>query len=195
MDDELLVENVEQNVKRMFGLNYAPRYPYHNLQHTEMVKAHVTTLSAYYNLPPSQAATVTIAAWFHDVGQLFGPQDGHEERSILLMEAHLQQQDAASSFINGVSACIAATQHGKEPQDLLQQILCDADTWHFGTPYFRQTEFLVKQEMELRLQKAFAAWHTRSLQMLQQHQFYTGYCKMHLQKGKQENIEWLQSLQ
>ena len=86
------------------------------------------------------------------------------------------------------------TKFGTLPVTLNEKILCDADTWHFGTPYFQETEFLMKEEMQIRTGKAQVFWHQGSLQLLENHVYFTEYAQLLLSKGNQANIEWLKSL-
>ncbi|HEY4208489.1 MAG TPA: metal-dependent phosphohydrolase, partial [Puia sp.] len=62
------------------------------------------------------------------------------------------------------------------------------------TGYFKQTDDAVKKEIEIRSGAAPVNWHKKSLFLLQQHRYFTEYCQRLLDKGKQRNIEWLQSL-
>jgi len=75
-----------------------------------------------------------------------------------------------------------------------EKILCDADTYHFGSPEFRQTDLLVKKEIELLTGSKTVEWTKHTITMLEKHQFYTGYCKERLEAGKAENLAWLRSL-
>jgi hypothetical protein len=74
---------------------------------------------------------------------------------------------------------------------LMQEIVCDADTYHLGTKDFPDRDKLVWQETELRLGRPIENKVQRSLQFLEKHQFFTGYCKQHLSTGKEKNIQYL----
>ena len=58
---------------------------------------------------------------------------------------------------------------------------------------FRTTDPMVKKEMEMRTGKQFPAWDASTLQLLKEHRFYTDYCKKLLEKGKQENVMFVES--
>jgi predicted metal-dependent HD superfamily phosphohydrolase len=167
-------------------------YPYHNLAHTEGVVAHVKEMAVHYGLSPADGFILSIAAWFHDIGHLYGGMQGHEERSVMIMQDHLST--ISSDLSDAISRCILATKLPSHPADLLEQIICDADTYHLGTPLFRTTDTLVEKEMTLRTGKVFTDWHKKSLLLLEQHVFFTDYCRDLLEQGKKENIAWLVSL-
>lgn len=167
-------------------------YPYHNLDHTQSVVAHVQEIGSFYLLNEKDLFIVTAAAWFHDIGHLYGVMQGHEARGVLIMEQYLQ--DVPQEVTTLIGECIMATQFSYQPRNLREEIICDADTYHFGTSVFRQTDVLVHKEMEIRTGKTFPHWAQQSLQLLKTHIFYTGYCKRKLEDGKKQNIRWLESL-
>jgi predicted metal-dependent HD superfamily phosphohydrolase len=189
MDLKSIESETQRIVKDIYTSPKVPHYPYHNLGHTMSVVAHVKEMAAHYHLPETDSSILGIAAWFHDIGQLSGDMAGHEERSIAIMMDHVR--DVPRDWIVAISQCILATKVPSHPNTLLEKIICDADTYHFGTPLFRETDAKVRQEMTLRTGKAFPDWHKKSLLLLQQHVFFTDYCRNLLKKGKTENMAWL----
>ncbi len=179
-------------VTRMYESPDLIQYPYHNLAHTESVVGHVKEIAAYYLLNETDTFILTAAAWFHDIGHLYGPMKGHEERGVVIMQHYLQNN--APDHVAAISRCILATRSSTHPVTLQEQIIRDADTYHIGTPFFHQTDVLVEKEMEMRTGTKFPDWHRKSLLFLQQHIFYTEYCRNLLNNGKQQNIDWLVSL-
>ena len=167
-------------------------YPYHNLDHTQSVVAHVKEIASFYLLNEKDVFVVTAAAWFHDIGHLYGEMHGHEERGVVIMEQYLCEVPQEMMAI--ISGCILATKFPSNPANLQEKIICDADTYHFGTSVFRQTDVLVHKEMEIRTGKTMAHWTEQSLQLLKTHTFYTSYCQELLAEGKRQNISWLESL-
>ena len=189
-----LEESAGRVAAGFFESPHQVRYPYHNLVHTKAVVDHAKEIAVFYALDEREICIISIAAWFHDIGQLCGEMEGHEERSRLIMNNYLSNTDASAGFIELAGNCIMATKCGSNPQSLAEKIVCDADTYHFGTLFFRETEFLVEKEMEIRTRKKFPQWHAGSLELLKNHIFYTEYCQLLLLQGKRENIAWLESL-
>jgi predicted metal-dependent HD superfamily phosphohydrolase len=180
-------------------------FPYHNLAHTVSVVTHSKEIANYYQMNETDQFILAVSAWFHDIGHLYGEMAGHEERGVGIMKEFLQRDfggDAGSGFgsddggdfrdmTDAISRCILATKFPSRPATLSEEIICDADTYHLGTPMFRQTDVLVEQEVKIRIGKSFPDWHRKTLQFLRQHTFFTKYCRDLLEKGKQENIAWL----
>jgi predicted metal-dependent HD superfamily phosphohydrolase len=194
MNYSVLEEGAGRLVTHLFESPYRIEYPYHNLTHTKEVVTRAKEIAAFYLLDEKDDFMLTVAAWFHDTGQLYGEMDGHEEKSAVIMKNYFENSDVSSGLIQAAEGCILATKYGALPGTLPEKIICDADTYHFGTALFHKTEFLTKAEMEIRTGEKFPHWHEESLQLLQNHVFYTEYCQLLLQPGKQKNIAWLESL-
>jgi predicted metal-dependent HD superfamily phosphohydrolase len=194
MDHINLEKNTEAFIRKAFAICADRQYPYHNLLHTVNVVEHAVEIGNFYELKAGDLAVLKIAGWFHDIGHLYGGFEGHEERSVAVMKGYMEQFKAPEEMIARVSDCIRATKFPSYPGSLYEKILCDSDTYHFGTTYFQQTDGLVRQEVELRTGKAFPEWHKKSIWLLEHHQFFTSYCQQLLEKGKQENLKWLRSL-
>ena len=194
MDYINLEKNTEAFVRKAFAICADRQYPYHNLMHTVHVVEHAVEIGSFYELKAEDLAILKIAGWFHDIGHLYGGFEGHEERGVAVMKGYMEQFRAPEEMIASISDCIRATKFPSHPGSLYEKILCDSDTYHFGTAYFRQTDSLVRQEVELRTGKAFPEWHKKSIWLLEHHQFFTSYCQQLLEEGKKENLKWLRSL-
>lgn len=181
---------VKANVEALFASNEKPYLLYHNLAHTQRVVMRAREISNYYSLGQDALFVVQAAAWFHDTGHLLGSMEGHEAMGVRLMRMFLGDQVEAS-VLSEIEGCIMATRFSATPLSLPEMILCDADTYHLGTPEFKQTDALVWREMEMRLGKVIDHQAEKSLRFLEAHQFYTGYCQELLNPGKIGNILWL----
>src|SRR5690606_1100932 len=130
------------------------------------------------------------AALFHDVGHLFADINVHERKSVEQMREFMVLHGAGEELIEAIAGCIYSTRIPHEPNGLLQEILCDADTYHFGTSEFKKTNRQIKKEYRLRGYTTFTLdWEKNTLELLEKHRFFTSYCQVLLQDGKQKNIE------
>jgi predicted metal-dependent HD superfamily phosphohydrolase len=163
---------------------------FHDLSHTQTVVQRSQEIAAHYQLTTDEMLTLYAAAWFHDVGHLYADMEGHEEKSVECMRNFMQQCNASEAFIENVAKCIMATRMPHDPHSLLEEIMCDADTYHFGTKDFKQTNKDIYREYELRgLTPMLDNWQQKTLTLLETHRFFTSYCKTYLNKGKLKNIE------
>jgi len=188
--NDSIYKKIAQHVTGLFEEYPHPNLVYHNLDHTKKVVEHAQEIAAHYQLNENDMLAVYTAAWFHDTGHLFSEIAGHEQKSIELMKDYMQQQSADVTLMETIAACISATKVPHEPKSLLQEILCDADTYHFGTDDFKKTNKLIKKEYRLRHYNTFLIdWEKNTLDLLEKHTFFTSYCQVLLQEGKQKNIE------
>ncbi|MEO6582821.1 MAG: HD domain-containing protein [Ferruginibacter sp.] len=150
-------------------------------------------MAAHYSLNETELFILTMAAWFHDTGQLFSEDKGHEKKSVSIMKYYLKTKGVEKEIIKTIEDCILSTKLSKQPKTLLQKIICDADTYNLGNEEFITTDKLLKKEVELR-NIPIKNWEKSTLDLLQKHKFYTEYCRTLLEEGKRKNIEWIRSI-
>ena len=133
------------------------------------------------------------AAWFHDTGHLFTEHVGHEAKSVEIMRSFMMANMVDEELIKDIEQCIMATRMPRNPpNNLLEEIICDADTYHFGTKDFKLTNKLAMEEVKLRTGKLDKFdFNKKTIEMLETHQFYTTYCNDLLSKTKQKNMKKL----
>jgi predicted metal-dependent HD superfamily phosphohydrolase len=183
---------VKEYVTDLFTRFTPPYLVYHNLVHTENVVNHAMEIAKYYQLDERANFILNVAAWFHDAGHLVAEMEVHEEAGIKMMKFFLEKENIDDTLIQTIAQCIMATKYPPDPQTLIEEIICDADTYHFGTKYFETTDEQVKREMELRTNKQFANWDQDTLKLLLTHRFFTSYCRNKLEAGKKQNIRYLE---
>jgi predicted metal-dependent HD superfamily phosphohydrolase len=183
----------EQFVDGLFVKYRDPRLTYHNLAHTFEVVRRAREIGVFYGLQEEDMFVLQTAAWFHDTGQLIRQGRGHERRSVNLLHEHASDLYLTKALLERISKVILTTAQSVEPVTLLEKIIRDADTYHFGTPLFRQTDALVRKEIELFSGKVLTNWFASAIEMLNHHRYYTDYCVDKLSRGKAENIAWLKA--
>ena len=193
-----LRSRVTAYVTQLFGARHRVELVYHDLDHTQSVaeRAHEIALASGVN--ERDATVLHTAAWFHDVGHLAeGEAAGHEERSVAELRDFFKKEPVPDeNFLAEVEGCIMATKVPQSPQTPLQEIMCDADTYHFGTPSFKDTNKKVKEEFTQRGHEELTdGWKEKTIKLLEGHQFFSAYARETLEGGKAENIEkWKKKL-
>lgn len=186
--------DIKASVLTFFEKNSNPDLVYHNLNHTVKVVSHAREISKHYGLGEDELFTVGCAAWFHDIGYLIlNDPKGHEILGAELAEKFLKDNLVAEDLISGVKACIMATVLSQRPQTLLQQILCDADLYHFGTSELFFQDALMYKEVGLRSKQSIDehTWTTSTIRLLESHHFHTEYCQDLLNQQKKFNLDKL----
>jgi predicted metal-dependent HD superfamily phosphohydrolase len=188
-----IYKRVAKYVTDIFEEHPHPNLVYHNLEHTTNVVERAEEIAAHYQLTEADTLTIYIAAWFHDTGHLFTDIEKHEEYSVDLMKEFMQKESSDhASLIPKIADCILATKVQNKPKTVPEEILRDADTYHFGTKDFKKTNKQVKKEFELRGYNMLVRdWVKNTIEMLEKHEFFTTYCKMLLEQKKRKNIEWV----
>lgn len=195
MQTGLIIEAAESYVAKQYQEHPHPNLVYHNLEHTKLVVAAAQQIAAHYRLGENELLVVLVACWFHDLGYLVGETKMHEEKGAEMAREFLNVQQIPENVQLQVAGCIMATKMPQNPQNLLEEIVCDADLFHLGTKDFKDRSRLLRQEMELTLGREIpgATWNAGSLRLQESHHYFTAYCKALLQQQKEENIARLKS--
>ena len=192
MEHNDIFHRAETHVAGLFSTADTSKLVYHNYEHTRRVVAHVTEISAHYNLIDSDQLIICIAAWFHDTGYLFVEPDVHEAKSVELMKEFMKNENQYPDLIRNIEECIMATKWPVRPVNLLQQILVDADTYNLGTKEFVITNEQVYNEQLIRNENlSRQEWNKKAIKFLEKHEYYTHYCKEKLNDRKKKNIKKL----
>ncbi|MEO6669349.1 MAG: Pycsar system effector family protein [Ferruginibacter sp.] len=191
MDPLNIYNAIEQHARGLFKAHQSPRLVFHNLQHTENVVNKSKEIATHYPLSDQEKLVLFMAAWFHDTGYLFAPAAEHEEKSVETMKIFARENQVPFDTVSEVGACIMATKAPRHPVGILQEILCDADTFNLGSKEFKQTNEIVFQEFQNASDTVLSRrkFNEDTLNMLKQHQFYTKYCKDLLNDFKKSNIK------
>ena len=192
MDANNLYKKTEQYVTELFSENKKPELIFHNLEHTRSVVDRTKEIAGHYYLSEQDMLALYIAAWFHDTGYLFTDAQHHEDKSVELMREFMTTHSPNEKLIERISACILATRPPHAHDQLPEQIICDADTYHLGTKEFNVTNKQVWEEFNLKGTVADEKeWTVKTLELLNTHEYYTKYCQDLLEEKKQKNMKKL----
>lgn len=186
-----LIEKSEQYVVKLLEEKLPAMYVYHNVNHTlGMVKA-ASTIADYEQISHEDTKKLIIAAWFHDTGYIHGHLN-HERESANIASEFLRSCGCDETYISEISELIMATVFTHVPQNTLEEILRDADFFHFSNDDYQSVCSLLRQEWQNTQHKTFtdAEWAQENLTMLKQkHKFYSAFARKFWQPVKDRNIE------
>ena len=190
--DNNLYKKIENYVTGLYQTLQDDALVFHNLKHTQNVVDRTKEIAGHYNINEKEMLILYTASWFHDTGYLFTEPSKHEAMSVEVMKKFMLDHTNDTELINGIDQCIMATKSPRNPTTLLQQIICDADTYNLGTKEFKETNKRVLKENKLKIgdvdKKVF---YINTIKMLGEHQFYTTYCKDLLSVTKELNMKKL----
>jgi HD superfamily phosphodiesterase len=193
MDYINIPRKAENFVRELFAKNTHQPLVYHNLEHTTNVVDRAREIAAQYELTEIDQIVLFTSAWFHDTGHLFVDPAMHEVKSVDLMKGFMSGYSIDNpTLIQSIEDCILATRMVHTPENIVEQIIRDADTYHLGTKDFKSTNKKIRKEYILRkLHSPHANWNKKSLEFLESHVYHTQYCQTLLDEGKQKNIQRL----
>ncbi len=192
MDYHKLYKKIEEYVTGLYEQMHAPALAFHNLEHTRNVVKRTQEIAGHYKVAEDEMLILYSAAWFHDTGHLFTEPAKHEQMSCEIMAKFMKDHVEDEKIIEEIKACILATRSPRNPKNLLQQIICDADTYHLGTKEFKITNKNAKEEDMTRSGDTDnEKFNQSTIKMMEQHKFYTNYAKDLLNERKEKNLKKL----
>ena len=188
---------VQPFVQALFENSHHKKLFYHDLKHTENVVEKATQIAGHYRLNDRDMFLISTASWFHDTGYIADHSAGHEERSVKIASDFLIKHHADEKDIEAIKQIILATEMPQKPVGLLQEIICDADLFHLGTDKFLKISKEVKKDIEELTHHKISghAWREKNIEFLEQHHYFTDYCRLLLDEGQKKNLEKLKSKQ
>ena len=169
------------------------KYLYHNLKHTQRVVKSTKELLDAHELSAEDKEVLVIAAWLHDTGYTKGTAD-HEHNGGIIAKNFLHNEGYEPTKIEKIVATILATKRYYEPQNLLEEIIRDADSSHLAQKSYWETSDYLKEELALLGIANYTSkeWCNANINMFKkEHQFYTDYAKEEWQAGKDKNVKKL----
>jgi predicted metal-dependent HD superfamily phosphohydrolase len=194
---EVLLKKVEDHVTIFYKEQTDINLFYHNYAHTLEVINNTKLIANHYQLDDRMYFNVCAAACFHDTGYHLKNNKNHEQKSVDLAQAFLKTIGIEQADIEVISNCIMATKMPQMPKTLAEEIICDADLFNLGTNSFKETNKLLKREEEAFENKMLDgfAWRASSIRLLENHTYHTDYCRLLLNKNKEENLKLLKERQ
>jgi len=186
----MLLQSARLLVTDLLSNKLSKNIKFHTLIHTQEVVAACEKLGEYYHLPEDDRFALSMAAWFHDTGYTSGEPKDHESRSVQIATDFLKTNAATDELIAKITGCINATRLPQSPENLLQEIICDADLFHLGTDGFDEKNRLLREELN-----GFGTnnvskkdWRKINIRFLQRHEYFTSYGKEKLQPIKDQHL-------
>ncbi len=162
---------------------------YHNYAHTVGVAEMARKIAKGMKLGEDAVEVVTLAGWFHDAGYTEAYK-GHEDLSKRIATEFLRENNYPEQKIDIILGCIEATRMPQKPQNLLEEIICDADLSSIGKRSFFETSVLLRIEWEKALGQIYTneEWNAQDLDFLSRHTFHTKFAQLEFGEQQSENI-------
>jgi len=184
-----LLEQADKYVFELFTEKQRDWQLYHNYDHTKHVVDAAEEIGKGAGLEEKDLDVVMLAAWLHDTGYV-ELKEGHEAASIKIAKEFLIQAGCDEILQKQVYDCIEATKMPQSPQNVLEQVICDADLAGLGSADFEDRSKLLKTEIELERGAAFVneEWFEMELEFMSNHNYHTKYAQTTYNSQKNKNL-------
>lgn len=171
-----------------------PRHlSYHSVEHVKDVFNSCKEIAASEGVKGEDLKLLLTAALFHDSGFLKGPKE-HEKQSCNIAKKHLPDYGYTVEQIKKICGMIMATKVPQQPQNHLEEIICDADLDYLG----REDFFIIGDKLfaELCMYGILSTedeWNMLQVRFLEAHQYFTKTAIKQRQKKKDKYLKLVKS--
>ena len=167
---------------------------YHNVGHTRDVITRVEILGRSEKVSDEELLVLKTAALLHDVGFIIGYQD-HEDNSIGFAKELLPKYKYSGYQIDKIVELIDVTRVDAKPENLIEEIMKDADLDYLGrSDFVPVSENLYKELTSNGVPLSIEAWNKMQYEFISNHTFYTESAKNLRQVNKEGQLEKLKEL-
>jgi uncharacterized protein len=164
---------IEYALSRL-GTELSPNLTYHNHWHTEqVVLPAVSYFARQSHIFEDIQKRIEVAAAFHDIGFIVTYQ-GHELAGMALAEQVLPAYGFSSEIIDQIKGMILATRLPQNPQNLMEEILADADLDVLGRDdFFEQNDALYREVVACGKLVDRLQWLEGQIRFISGHKYFT----------------------
>lgn len=186
--------DLEDEVLSRLNLELPNSLFFHNIDHTINAISQAEIIGRGENISEHDLLMVKTAALFHDTGFLHQYNNPKEYSCLISME-YLKRHRFSDVQIETISQLINATRQGYVPQNILEEIIIDANLHHLGRPdYFQQSEKFLKELSANGFSISPAEWIQNQSRQIETHTFYTNTARKLRQVNKQHQLEKLKAI-
>ncbi|MDX2135806.1 MAG: HD domain-containing protein [Saprospiraceae bacterium] len=147
---------------------------YHGLHHTLDVLRMATVLCESEGIFGKDVLLIKTAALFHDAGFVTNVHAGHEAEGCRIVQSVLPDFGYTQADIDQIKGMIMATKIPQTPNNLLEEIICDADLDYLGrADYYTISNSLFEELKAYNILHDERAWSQLQITFLDNHHFHT----------------------
>lgn len=174
--------------------NELPRYlSYHSVEHVKDVFDSCKSIAASEGVKGDDLKLLLTAALFHDAGFLKGPKE-HEKKSCQIAKKNLPLYGYNAEQIKKICGMIMATKVPQQPQNHLEEIICDADLDYLGRDdFFTIGDKLFAELSVYGILSTEDEWNKLQVRFLESHHYFTKTAIKLRQKKKDKHLKLVKS--
>jgi uncharacterized protein len=164
---------------------------YHNIDHTLYVADAAIKIGREEGCTEEELVLIHTAGLWHDTGCVVS-YISHEREGCKMVREYLPGYGFSENDIQIICGMIMATRIPQSPQTKLEKIIADADLEYLGTDHVAAKAHILFQE--LRHSNATLTeekWNSTQIKFLQQHHYFTAFCREQREPGKQKYMDQL----
>ena len=180
---DYFIDLLEQN-------EFVSKLKYHGPHHTVDVMNAAERIGLAEGIGKEELMLVKLAALFHDSGFLNKYQD-NEFEGAKLAKRELPRYGFTDAQVEIVVNMILATKIPQDPQNHLEEILCDADLDYLGREkeeFDRISSSLAQELVDMKILKSIEDWDPIQIKFLESHHYYTKTCIKNRRPNKIERL-------
>jgi uncharacterized protein len=169
-----------------------PKYlTYHNTAHTLYVLEKAVHIAEKEKVSKTDLKLIKLAVLYHDIGFITSHIE-HEKESCKIARKQLKDYGYSKEDIEIICGIIMATKIPQKPDNLLEQIVADADLEYLATKHFEPIgELLYKELKHFNSDLSKTQWLYIQIDFLSKHVYHTLYCRRYKSFRKLKNLKRL----
>ena len=167
---------------------------YHNVKHTVDVVTEVELIGWAEGCTDEEILILKTAGLFHDVGHTVA-YDDHEYHGTVIAKEMLPKFNYSPGQIEEICSIIMSTKLPPNPQNLLEEIICDSDLDYLGRSDFIPVSNTLFEELKAQNKMgSLNDWNKIQVKFISGHQYFTKTARSLREVNKQLQIDRIQSL-
>lgn len=186
-------QKLETFVTGFLQTNLPAFYYYHNYEHSLYVMEKAVEIGQQENCTAGEMELLKAAALWHDTGYI-KTYANHEAEGCVLAWKYLPGFGFGVREINTICGMIMATKIPQLPKNKMEEIIADADLEYLGTADAgAKADLFFKELQHLNPLLTKAEWDKTQISFLQNHHYFTRYCKENKEPVKSAYLNKLNS--
>lgn len=184
-----MLEEIEAYVTQLFQKHETEKQLFYNLARTCEVVSRTEEIAANVSLSDSDRFVLLAAAWFQNTGRLFSTAGAPTEKSVDVARSFFATNPPADDGLTEkIETLVRYTAFTRPPENVREEVLHDANTYYLSQDNFKKLNKALRKEERLKGSNKDLNWKQNTLAFLNQHNYYTPYCRTKLEKKKLSNI-------
>ncbi len=185
-------EKLREHVFKILAVELDPRLYYHGVHHTrDYVLPAAQHLAAAEGVNGEPLTLLLTAAVLHDFGYI-KQYENNEIIAASLASEMLVDFAYTPEQIAVIKNIIMATALPQTANNILEQIMCDADLYHLGSKdFFALSDDLWRELVAFGAPLSKKQWHEISIRFVEQHTYFTKTASSEQNDGKRHNLKVL----